>query len=181
MNLTGNTNLLTIILDTNPFYWGLRLSNVDQSIYDSKQASFTTMMEHLIVFLNAYLRIGENLVSIIANHNTGARFLYPNQNHTNSTQTSFTDIVTLKECMLSELSELVSKPAKDQDLDKSYFSAAFSMALCCKKHNFCMSSNWFFSTLIIQILIDFWRKTRTFLLGFWSCKFPQTLICNTYP
>jgi hypothetical protein len=107
-----SSNLLTIIIDTNPVSWGSRIkassSTLSNSDYSSKPLTFSQMIEHLLVFLNAFLRIGENFVSVIANHNSGSKFLYPKEMDQNASQTSLTDFNTIKNVLLANIQSLIA-------------------------------------------------------------------------
>jgi hypothetical protein len=133
-----------VILDTNPITWGSKFLQSSSSssaaaassaYYDSKPATFSTLMDHFLVFLNAFLRIGDNFVAVIANHSTCSRFLYPSQKDSNSTQLAMTDITNVKASIMRELQNLVASTSDVTDTEHSEsarFSGAFSQALCCK-------------------------------------------------
>eukprot|EP01118_Nematostelium_gracile_P006757 TRINITY_DN2179_c0_g1_i2.p2 TRINITY_DN2179_c0_g1~~TRINITY_DN2179_c0_g1_i2.p2 ORF type:complete len:138 (-),score=19.64 TRINITY_DN2179_c0_g1_i2:548-961(-) len=66
-----DVSLLVIIMDVNPFIWGQRAnhtSNID----------FSTFLEHVMAFINAYLMLNQqNMLAVIASNVNESKFLWP--------------------------------------------------------------------------------------------------------
>ncbi|KAL9645577.1 hypothetical protein ABK040_000640 [Willaertia magna] len=84
VNISDDTDLLVILLDTNPFTWGKRKldmnSNVSTTTSSTKNLiSFSQFIQHLLVFINAYLSVQRNkkiaILSSATNHQS--QFLFP--------------------------------------------------------------------------------------------------------
>ncbi|XP_074656524.1 general transcription factor IIH subunit 3-like [Tubulanus polymorphus] len=67
-------NLLVVIMDTNPFWWGQRLYKSDES----SQLILSTCISNVMAFCNAHLILNQNnKLAVIAAHLNESRFLYP--------------------------------------------------------------------------------------------------------
>lgn len=81
-------NLLIVVMDTNPVWWGLQSSGLIKSqgsqksngVKGSENYNFSDYLSAVIGFLNVYKTMNQlNAVSLIAAHNTKADFLYPSE------------------------------------------------------------------------------------------------------
>jgi len=120
-------SLLVVLLDTNPVLWGERAFSLsDVSSSENNLILFETLLEHLFVFLNAYLMIKhQNMISIIANHIGESKFLFPKDNQTENQHIDFSEI---KNLVVAELKQL-AKGEIPTNLAPT-FSGALSLALC---------------------------------------------------
>jgi len=120
-------SLLVVLLDTNPLLWGERaFSRSNISSAENNLILFETLLEHLFVFLNAYLMIKhQNMISIIANHIGDSKFLFPKDNQTENQHIDFSEI---KNLVVAELKQL-AKGEIPTNLAPT-FSGALSLALC---------------------------------------------------
>jgi hypothetical protein len=69
----GDESLLVIVLDTNPLIWGKRAINKGNDSNNNSSnittLDFSTLLEHIFVFINAFLMLRhQNQIAIIANH-----------------------------------------------------------------------------------------------------------------
>ncbi|ESO06817.1 hypothetical protein HELRODRAFT_185480 [Helobdella robusta] len=68
---SSDTNLLAIVLDCNPVWWGQLLSQ-------NSEVSFTKCVDALIVFCNAHLMLDQaNKLCLIIAHNKQNQYIYP--------------------------------------------------------------------------------------------------------
>ncbi len=146
-------NLLVLILDTNPIVWGKRLLKSEGG------ATFATVLEHILVFINAYLMLQhQNHLAIIAS-NVGERwedklhmcsqffswlfivfskFLFPrsaDKKQVTNDGSPFGDFVEVKDHILNELRNMVASIPDSSD--NTMFSGALSLGLCCILYSIC--------------------------------------------
>lgn len=134
-------SLLTVIIDTNPLIWS-QVQEQPEATGDST-LSFTSMLESLTVGINAHLALNNaNEVAVIANHHTGAHFLYPvkkkeqvektNGEHKFVQKEMYRQFRMIDESFLSSAFELFQTSGDDEQSikpPKNSLSASLSLAL----------------------------------------------------
>eukprot|EP01132_Coremiostelium_polycephalum_P009132 gene9132-11189_t len=159
MSGEDDTSLLVIIVDCNSFYWGnrtrlLRHNESSSSSSTSKQSliPFHTFLEHLMLFINAYLLLNqENQVAVICSKVGESHFIYPNPLDQIDFQTT-----SIQETIIKKLESLdLSTASKDRNDDiSSSFSGAMSLSLCYVSSQYISVMNCIFSSQKQTIPVD---------------------------
>ncbi|OBZ86094.1 RNA polymerase II transcription factor B subunit 4 [Choanephora cucurbitarum] len=134
---TDDSNLLVLIIDTNPFAW-------NESGRADLPLSLDDALNQLLIFINAHLALKyNNKVAVIASHVGQSQFIYPlpdnqeptmsvNGNKRNANMYPHFQIVT--DQIVSNLQKILSSTNtefQDQDMGASTtMTGALSMALC---------------------------------------------------
>ncbi|RNA32317.1 general transcription factor IIH subunit 3 [Brachionus plicatilis] len=147
--MNNEKNLLIVILDTNPIWWGLQNSGSIQQedqvpIHDN--ITFSDCLSGVMGFINAYKTMNQNnSVCLIAAHNTRAEYLYPAKSKlADNNQTPWeryeqiSDIYesvkeglkNLSQQHLENLSDAKEVKNKDNLSNDSMISSAMGLGLC---------------------------------------------------
>ncbi|KAI8060941.1 TFIIH subunit Tfb4/p34 [Gongronella butleri] len=135
-----DSNLLVLILDTNPFVW-------QQSANSSTPFSLDEALQQILVFINAHLALKyDNQVVVIASHAGHSQFLYPHPHDAMLThpapQTTngnskrdanmYPHFQIVTDQIVQGLKDLLSDTSvlQKESYTSSMISGAFSMALC---------------------------------------------------
>ncbi|ORX61762.1 transcription factor Tfb4, partial [Hesseltinella vesiculosa] len=132
-----DSNLLVLILDTNPFAWA-------QAAKASAPFTLDDALQQILVFINAHLALKyDNKVVVIASHAGHSKFLYPHphedmlavpttngQSKRDANMYPHFQIVT--DQIVKGLKELLSDTTitKEENYTMSMVTGAFSLALC---------------------------------------------------
>jgi transcription initiation factor TFIIH subunit 3 len=121
-----NPSLLVVIVDMNTIAWSKR----DQETEQNKELiSFCTLIEHVIIFLNAYLmQSRSNYVSIISNNLQNSNFIYPTQ-EMELNEVKHNEFHVVRENLIKSTKEVMSAPFNPKKSTPN-LSAALSLALC---------------------------------------------------
>jgi len=122
----GDVGLLILIIDTNPFIWS-KYSNTDKS--------FTKVMEHLIVFINAYLACKhDNKLAVIASHYNESKFIYPTNDAIDvgpRPANAYQQFWQVDNSLVNSLKQLaLNDTIDDKEYGYSMISSSLSLALC---------------------------------------------------
>ncbi|CAO3649397.1 unnamed protein product [Cunninghamella echinulata] len=131
-----NSNLLVLVIDTNPFIW-------EQSAKAETPLSLDNALRQILIFVNAHLALKySNKVVVIASHAGHSKFLYPlpHQEHNHmengTPQKRNANMYPHFQIVTDQIVESIQELLSDADiLDKetyttSMMTGAFSMALC---------------------------------------------------
>ncbi|CAO3607720.1 unnamed protein product [Cunninghamella blakesleeana] len=130
-----DTNLLVLVIDTNPFIW-------DQSAKADIALSLDDALRQILIFVNAHLALKySNKVVVIASHAGHSKFLYPlphqeDEHMKNGIQKRNANMYPHFQIVTDQIVESIQDLLSDTDvLDKetyttSMVTGAFSMALC---------------------------------------------------
>lgn len=123
---SGDTGLLILIIDTNPFIW---------SKYSNTNKSFKHVMEHLIVFINAYLACKhDNKLGVIASHYNESKFIYPTNDVIDvgpRPANAYQQFWQVDNSLVNSLKQLVlNDTIEDKEYGYSMISSSLSLALC---------------------------------------------------
>ncbi|KAF2070545.1 hypothetical protein CYY_008135 [Polysphondylium violaceum] len=127
-----DTSLLVIIVDCNIYSWGNREKLLKEgTLNDEKKTyiTFSKFLEHLMVFINAYLMLNqENQLSVLCSKIGKSEFLFPNHTANDPLYSE----KTIQEQILHKLQnmDLNNINETEERNISSSFSAAMSMALC---------------------------------------------------
>lgn len=128
-----NSNLLVIVLDTNPAWWGRGNSNEDKKLTLSK------CVDTLMVFANSHLMMNHlNKIAFIAAHSNASHFLYPKKKNDSVDAVIDGELNDGKYELFDRMNYLVKEEIKDLVLNSmevefendSLIAGAVSMALC---------------------------------------------------
>eukprot|EP01112_Ceratiomyxa_fruticulosa_P009346 TRINITY_DN2435_c0_g1_i1.p1 TRINITY_DN2435_c0_g1~~TRINITY_DN2435_c0_g1_i1.p1 ORF type:complete len:301 (-),score=56.10 TRINITY_DN2435_c0_g1_i1:204-1106(-) len=114
-------NLLVVVLDINPYSWAIHSKNSEGN-NESNKLTITSYLEHVQLFLNAYLMLSaQSLLAVIA---------YGNQSNFVYTSTDSQHGGSPSQYILKELKRLASEQLEPEAGLSSSFSAALTQALC---------------------------------------------------
>ncbi|CAF0791422.1 unnamed protein product [Brachionus calyciflorus] len=149
LDMSLERNLLIVVLDTNPIWWGLQNSGLipnaqtNPKIPLQDNITFNDCLSAVIGFLNAYKTMNQNnSVVLIAAHNTKAEYLYPSKPKIVEKNSSPWDkyeqisdmyeIIrdNLKKLSNEQLSTLNSVNNKDNLSNDSMITSAMGLGLC---------------------------------------------------
>lgn len=121
-----NPSLLVVIVDMNAIAWSKR----DQECEQNKELlSFCTLIEHLIIFINAYLMQSRtNYVSIISNNLLKSNFIYPTEEMERN-EVKYNEFHVVRENLIKSTKDAMSQPFNPKKSTPN-LSSALSLALC---------------------------------------------------
>lgn len=135
---SDETNLLVVVLDTNPVWWGKQLAKSTRDI------SLINCVEELLVFCNFHLMMNQkNKLCVIAAHSSRNKFLYPKPDLADETASDdsehsrrvkgdgqyelFSDV---SETIRDEVKDLIYNDTSAELHADCMLSGAMSMGLC---------------------------------------------------
>ncbi|KAI8339486.1 transcription factor Tfb4-domain-containing protein, partial [Chlamydoabsidia padenii] len=132
-----DSNLLVLIIDTNPFVW-------DQIAKASTPLSLDDALRQILIFVNAHLALKyNNKVVVIASHGGHSKFLYPlphregqlqdaSTNNSKRNANMYPHFQLVTDQIVEGLQDLLSDTEilKKENFTSSMTTGAFSMALC---------------------------------------------------
>ncbi|KAF9574510.1 nuclear mRNA export, poly(A)+RNA binding protein [Mortierella alpina] len=132
-NATKNdSNLLVIVIDTNPFEWE----------HPSAPLKLNQALQHILAFMNAHLAgRHDNKLAVIASHVGVSKFLYPTLNEltpgskvqTKKDANVYQVFKVVNDAVISGISRLLQDPGptlQEKDLGSSKIAASLSLGLC---------------------------------------------------
>ena len=120
-------SLLVIIIDMNTLFWSKREQECQQN---KDLISFTTLMEHLLIFINAYLtQSRSNYISIISNNLFQSSFIFPTD-EIEQNEVQNCEFHQIKAKLISETKRIMTTPFDFSKNNVTNFSGALSLALC---------------------------------------------------
>ncbi|RMX41649.1 hypothetical protein pdam_00008901 [Pocillopora damicornis] len=134
------SNLLVVILDANPVWWG-RAGNEDQ-----QRISLTHCVDSLMVFCNAHLMMQHNnCLSFIISHTSTSKFVFPkddsgeeisnNDQKELPTDGKYEGFAEVNDAIITEMKSLLSTEDltdnQTTELPPTLLASALTMALCC--------------------------------------------------
>ncbi|KAG0051059.1 RNA polymerase II transcription factor B subunit 4 [Gryganskiella cystojenkinii] len=130
MLILNDSNLLVIVIDTNPFEWE----------HKDAPMKLNDTLQHILTFMNAHLAgRHDNKLAVIASHVGVSKFLYPTLNEPGSkVQTKkdanvYQNFKVVNDAVLAGIAKLLSdrKPTlEEKDLGSSKIAASLSLGLC---------------------------------------------------
>lgn len=126
-----NIDLLVVILDANPVWWG-------QAASKNPEMPFTTWVDSLMLFLNTFLMGGtHNKVAVIATHAKHNRYVYPKSTHNEALDDSsvgeggkYEGFGRMEKTIRQELHDLILNDCTSELSADCILTGALSMALC---------------------------------------------------
>ncbi|XP_068678004.1 general transcription factor IIH subunit 3-like isoform X2 [Montipora foliosa] len=136
------SNLLLVILDANPVWWG-RIANVKTQACE-EQISLTHCVDSLMVFCNAHLMMKHNnCLSFIISHTSTSKFVFPKEDSHIVTDATEKDIpadgkyegfADVNDAIITELKTLlptdVSTGDTSSEVPPTLLASSLTMALC---------------------------------------------------
>jgi len=125
-------SLLVLILDTNPVVWASRAESAAR--LTGQHISFGAFVEHVLVFVHAYLMLHhQNMLVILSSHTSHSEYIFPAS--TDHERAHSNDFSQIKRLTLERLERLMQQSAEQQQagailLNTSTLSSALSLALC---------------------------------------------------
>ncbi|KAG0078442.1 RNA polymerase II transcription factor B subunit 4 [Linnemannia elongata] len=132
LDATNDSNLLVMVIDTNPFEWE----------HPSAPLKLNEALQHILAFMNAHLAgRHDNKLAVIASHVGVSKFLYPTPNEpipggkvpTKKDANAYQSFKVVNEAVLEGIERLLRdpKPTLDEkDLGSSKIAASLSLGLC---------------------------------------------------
>ncbi|KAF9187062.1 RNA polymerase II transcription factor B subunit 4 [Haplosporangium sp. Z 767] len=130
--ITDDSNLLVIVIDTNPFEWE----------HPSAPLKLNEALQHILTFMNAHLAgRHDNKLAVIASHVGVSKFLYPTLNEpipggkvdTKRDANVYQVFKVVNDAVLSGITKLLqdTRPTlEERDLGSSKIAASLSLGLC---------------------------------------------------
>ncbi|KAF9990295.1 RNA polymerase II transcription factor B subunit 4 [Mortierella antarctica] len=128
----NDSNLLVIVIDTNPFEWE----------HPSAPLKLNQALQHILAFMNAHLAgRHDNKLAVIASHVGVSKFLYPTLNEltpgskvqTKKDANVYQVFKVVNDAVISGISRLLQDPGptlQEKDLGSSKIAASLSLGLC---------------------------------------------------
>ncbi|XP_038619786.1 general transcription factor IIH subunit 3 isoform X3 [Tachyglossus aculeatus] len=136
-------NLLVIVVDTNPIWWG------KQALRESQQFTLSKCMDAVMVMGNSHLLMNRtNKLAVIASHTQESRFLYPGKNWklgefsgdacsspteynpSGSKDGKYELLTTANEVITEEIKDLMTKSDMEGQHTETLLAGSLSKALC---------------------------------------------------
>ncbi|XP_020613660.1 general transcription factor IIH subunit 3-like isoform X4 [Orbicella faveolata] len=141
------SNLLVVILDANPVWWGRIVCEGNPSNgHEQQQISLTHCVDSLMVFCNAHLMMKHNnCLSFIVSHTSTSKFVFPKENATDSVNDNaqkdlpsdgkYEGFADVNDVIITELKSLLSTEDSKVDdhsseVPPTLLASALTMALC---------------------------------------------------
>nr|CAB3251311.1 general transcription factor IIH subunit 3-like [Phallusia mammillata] len=129
MDESEDRQLLVVIFDVNPVWWGLK------SLHG--EAQITKCLDALLVFVNSFLMLRhDNQLAIIASHSTKSVFLYPSSSQEGEQFISISDgryehFARVDSSIIQDFRQLMADGCEDKDIrSDSLIAGSMSTALC---------------------------------------------------
>ncbi|KAF9338154.1 RNA polymerase II transcription factor B subunit 4 [Podila minutissima] len=129
----NDSNLLVIVIDTNPFEWE----------HASSPLRLNDALQHILAFMNAHLAgRHDNKLAVIASHVGVSSFLYPKLNEvdqpgskqqTRKNANVYQNFQVVNDAVLTGIAKLLQDPRptlEEKDLGSSKIAASLSLGLC---------------------------------------------------
>ncbi|KAF9906600.1 RNA polymerase II transcription factor B subunit 4 [Linnemannia zychae] len=132
LDATNDSNLLVMVIDTNPFEWE----------HPSAPLRLNEALQHILAFMNAHLAgRHDNKLAVIASHVGVSKFLYPTPSETipgGKVQTkkdanAYQSFKVVNDAVLTGITRLLQDPRptlEEKDLGSSKIAASLSLGLC---------------------------------------------------
>jgi len=117
-------NLLVVIFDVNPYWWGIKQAKDELSI--------NRCLDSILVFMNSYRMLKhDNSIALIASHSTKSKYLYPLSESEKQVENGCEDTHLINRTISENFRQLMNDGCDESDIrTESQIAGSLCMALC---------------------------------------------------
>ncbi|XP_035690492.1 general transcription factor IIH subunit 3-like isoform X2 [Branchiostoma floridae] len=132
--ISGEENLLVVIIDCNPVWWGRR----QQQAAEPAQIVLSHCLDAIQVFVNSYLMLShKNRVAVIASHTSKTHFLYPKNmadprlDQRRGEDGRYEQFATVDDTVVEEIKQFMTSDTTSRELKTdTLLAGSLAVALC---------------------------------------------------
>lgn len=123
----SDSQLLAIVFDVNPVWWGLETVQ--------GRTTITKCLDCILVFANSYLMMNtDNSLVVLASHTSQTKFLFPRRDNTINTKQHdgrYQKFADVSDTVIEEFKALMSVPPAENEIrNDSLIAGSMAVALC---------------------------------------------------